>query len=126
MKVTIEEIKNLFDCRIQTAKEIRKLVRDMKAAKNHERKDDIEPWEVPFQVVDIERYEMMCQMFNNTYHDALEFKEQRDELLEVAKYSLKIVETFPCEGDTYNGVKCNKHNWKKKLERAIQKVEGDK
>jgi hypothetical protein len=99
-------------------KEIRKMVKDLKVAKNHERKDDIEPR------VDIERLEMMCRMFNDTYHDALEFKEQRDELLEAAKYSLKIVETFPCECDTYNGVKCNKHNWKKKLERVIQKVVG--
>ena len=78
------------------------------------------------KVIADERLDMMCRMYGDTYDDALEFKEQRDELLEVAKYSLKIVETFPCEGDTYNGVKCNKHNWKKKLERAIQKVEGDK
>ena len=48
MKVTIEEIKKLFDCDKETATEIKKLVKDLKAAKNHERKDDIEPWEVPF------------------------------------------------------------------------------
>jgi hypothetical protein len=48
MKVTIEEIKKLFSCRVQTAREIRKMIKDLKAAKKHERKDDIEPWEVPF------------------------------------------------------------------------------
>ena len=46
MKIDIEDIKNTFGCDEKMAKEIRRMVRDLKAAKNHERK--IEPWEVPF------------------------------------------------------------------------------
>lgn len=49
-------------------------------------------------------------------------EEQRDKLLEVAEYSLKIVENLPCECDTYNGFTCNKHEWKRKLKNSIEKA----
>lgn len=46
MQVDIEDIRDTYGCDKQTAKEIRKMVKDLKAAKNHEH--DIEPWEVPY------------------------------------------------------------------------------
>jgi len=46
------------------------------------------------------------------------------ELLNVAEYSLKIVENLPCECDSYNGFTCKKHEWERKLRKAINKAKG--
>ena len=46
------------------------------------------------------------------------------ELLDIAEYSLKIVENLPCECDSYNGFTCKKHEWERKLRKAINKAKG--
>jgi len=46
------------------------------------------------------------------------------ELLDIAEYSLKIVENLPCECDSYNGFTCKKHEWERKLRLVINKAEG--
>ena len=56
--------------------------------------------------------------------EKIEIKKQRDELLDIAEYSLKIVESLPCECDSYNGFTCKKHEWQRKLRLAINKTKG--
>lgn len=56
--------------------------------------------------------------------EKIEIKKQRDELLDVAKYSLKIVKNLECECDPYNGFTCKKHEWERKLRLAINKAKG--
>jgi len=50
--------------------------------------------------------------------------EAAPDLLDVAEYSLKIVENLPCECDSYNGFTCKKHEWERKLRKAINKAKG--
>ena len=50
--------------------------------------------------------------------------EAAPELLDIAEYSLKIVESLPCECDSYNGFTCKKHEWERKLRLVINKAEG--
>lgn len=56
--------------------------------------------------------------------EKIRIKKQRDRLLEVAKYSLKIVESLPCECDSYNGFTCGKHKWERKLRSTIKNSGG--
>jgi hypothetical protein len=54
-------------------------------------------------------------MFNDTYHDALEFKEQRDELFKMLKgVVIDIEQNERVSADTFNSAKS-----------LISKIEGD-
>jgi len=55
--------------------------------------------------------------------EKIEIKKQCDELLNVVKYSLEVVESLPCECDSYNGFTCGKHEWERKLRLAIKNSE---
>jgi len=56
--------------------------------------------------------------------EKIEIKKQRDELLDIAEYSLKIVKNLECECDSYNGFTCKKHEWERKLRTTINKTKG--
>jgi len=65
--------------------------------------------------------------------DAVDYSEKKKkaqlmaaapELLDIAEYSLKIVESLPCECDSYNGFTCKKHEWERKLRLVINKAKG--
>jgi len=64
-----------------------------------------------------ERIEMMCRMYGATYDDALEFKEQRDKLLEKAK---NYISTLEC-----GAPKECVNNQKRILNETISKIEGE-
>ena len=67
-----------------------------------------------------ERLDMMCRMFNDTYFEALEFKHQRDELLEVVQdilYEHDFGKIALAEDEI------TKKKWDK-LERTYKKIEG--
>ena len=67
-----------------------------------------------------ERLDMMCRMFNDTYFEALEFKHQRDELLEVVQ---DILHEHNYGRIVLAEDEITKKKWDK-LERTYNKIEG--
>ena len=95
------------------------------------------PWEAQgkyIQLPDDKRYKTIAEVRypihdipypEEKFEPTIKLMAAAPELLEVAEYSLEIVESLPCECDSYNGFICNKHDWKRKLKKAIQKAKGD-
>ena len=64
-----------------------------------------------------ERLEMMSRMYGDTYNDALEFKEQRDELLEASKELILTIDYVAKPDITNNQIKIFKE--------TVKKIKGD-